>query len=241
MKKLLLIALLVAAPVGAQDRTAVALAKADLEARGVDLSGACGAVKIANLVAWRLGGRFGLLHKAGGNRAILKADGSCLTGEQSNDPEGYATDYLIDRATGFGYDVLSDGGGANGPQWAGPENAPDMVARNWSNYREAVDPTVYVTGPVTPPVVLPPTPPVVPPTLPAVQVCDLSGVLAKLDDVKQAVDDGRGEQQDNTKAVRQDIADFREAARSKLAGAMTFAAKYILPAVAGVFGGMRLK
>jgi hypothetical protein len=243
MKKLLVLALLIASPLSAQGIDDVVRAKAQMDAAGIALNTGCGVTMLTNLVAWNLRPRFGLLHKEGGYRAVLKADGSCIEGDRTNDPDGFATDYVIDRASGYGFDILTS---TLAPAWQGPETAADMQARNWRFFSDPFDPVAYLGGPVTPPVVLPPivlppTPPVVPPTLPAVQVCDLSGVLAKLDEVGQAVNDGRGEQQDNTKAVRQDIADFREAARSKLAGAMTFAAKYILPAVAGVFGGMRMK
>lgn len=223
----------------------VAEAKSDLQARGVDLSGACGALKITNLVAYRLSPRFGLLHKAGGNRAILQVDGSCLTGEQSNDPEGYATDYLIDRATGFGYDLLTDGGGNNGPQWAGPENAPDMVSRNWNNYREPVDPAGYLAGGPTGPNTggntgNPGQPPVVPSNPPPVIVLpstDLSPVLNQ-----QAIDHALLLNiQAQVEASRREVADFREAVRSKWGLVTKFAAKYILPAVAGLVGGWKMK
>jgi hypothetical protein len=120
-------------------------AVADLSAAHVDMSGACGAVKILDLVAFRLRPQYALLHKAGGSRAVLKADGSCLTGDQTSDPEGFATDYLIDKSTGFGYDILGDGGGANSPQFDGPETDPGLVARNQQNMREPFDPSTFFT------------------------------------------------------------------------------------------------
>jgi hypothetical protein len=136
----------------------VAKAKADLDARGVDLKGACGALKITNLVAWRLRPQYALLQKGGGNRAALLPDGSCLTGEQTGQP-GYATDYLIDTQHGFvGYDCLGDGGGANAPQWAGPETDPGLVARNRQNARPPIDPSGYYAT-ADPPPPLPPTDP----------------------------------------------------------------------------------
>jgi hypothetical protein len=109
-------------------------AKRDLLAAGADLSGACGAFRITNLVAWRLRPAYGFLVKRGGNRAIVAADGSCKNGDNPGD--GFATDYIIERATGFGFDILKDGGDANGPQWAGPETDAEMVARNRANFAE---------------------------------------------------------------------------------------------------------
>jgi hypothetical protein len=154
----------------------VAKAKADLEARGVTLSGACGAIKITNLVAWRLRPQYYLLRKGGGNRAVLKADGSCLSGDQTADPEGFATDYLIDKDTFFGFDVLGDGGGNNSPQWAGPETAPEMVARNRVNGRVPLDPAGYFPEPV---IVAPPEPDPMPAVVPPPSD-DLGLVLAAL-------------------------------------------------------------
>lgn len=114
--------------------------KADLEARRVPLSGSCGAFRILYGVAIRLNASdpakpWGFLLKTGGNRAVPQPDGSCLSGDETTAP-GYATDYLIDKRTMYGYDVLGDGGGANTPQWPDdPETAPDMVARNTAYFR----------------------------------------------------------------------------------------------------------
>jgi hypothetical protein len=133
-------------------------AKADLIAAHVDVSGACGATKITNLVAWRLRPQFGLLGKLPGHRAILKADGSCIDGDQSNE-RGFATDYLIDRTTFFGFDILSDSGTVNGPSWGGPETG--FVERNRSNIEDPIDPSAYLSGSgggSTPPPVGPGTP-----------------------------------------------------------------------------------
>lgn len=228
-----LLTLLLATSASAQNDV-VATAKQELLARGVSIDGACGAIKITNLVAWRLRPFYGLLHKAGGNRAILKADGSCLTGEQSSDPEGYATDYLIRGRDGVGFDLLGDGGGANIPQWAGPEDSPDMVSRNFANYREPVDPAAYLGGVPTPPVVVPPTPPVVTPPAPPVVVLpstDLSPVLNQ-----QAIDHAiLLELQQEVAAARKDVAEFREAVRSKWSAVVNNPVfKYGLAAVIGV-------
>lgn len=135
---------------------AVKHAKATLEASGVNLSGACGAFRITNLVAWNLRPAYGFLKKRGGNRAIVREDGSCVDQNQANGPElGYATDYLINLSTFFGYDILHDGGTLNGPQWGEPETAADMVARNRDNFALAFDWGVVVAPPV------PPAPPTV--------------------------------------------------------------------------------
>lgn len=76
----------------------VAQIKADLVARGEDLSGPCGAFKITKRVAWALRreGYF-LLKKPSGNNC-----------------EGYSVDYIV-HESGQGYDILSDAGGANTP------------------------------------------------------------------------------------------------------------------------------
>jgi len=148
----LVIGLLFASSAFAQ-QSVVETAKAELEAAHVDVSGPCGAVKITNLVASRV--HYRLLVKRGGNRATLRPDGSCLSGEQSGEP-GFATDYVIDPSTFFGFDLLGDGGGANRPQWSGPET--DFVARNKENAADPIDPSTYLHSPVNPPV----TPPVEP-------------------------------------------------------------------------------
>jgi hypothetical protein len=229
MKRFLLSFLLVltaAAPLMAQTPDVVANVKRELQQAGVDLSGACGAIKITNAVAFRA--HYALLHKAGGNRAILKADGSCLTGEQSSDSEGFATDYVIDPHTGFGFDLLGDGGGANNPQWAGPENSPDMVARNWQNLREPFDPSSYLHATAVP----------VPSVPPATVVLDLSSVQAQLAEIAAKVDNLTRADDDAHKSLNQNITDFHAEARPAIEAIKSFAAfagKYVLPAVAGYF------
>jgi len=152
-----LLALLLAAPAAAQpvgNQQVVATAIADLTRIHADLTGACGAFRITALVAWRLRPSYGFLVKKGGNRAIVRPDGSCVNGDNPGD--GYATDYLIDRVTGFGFDILSDGGSGNGPQWGEPETAADMVARNRANFGEPFE--WNGTGPDVPPTDPPVTP-----------------------------------------------------------------------------------
>jgi hypothetical protein len=133
--------------------------KAELEAAGVNLSGACGAFRILNRVARRLQPEFGLLRKAGGNRAVPQLDGSCLSGDETSDA-GYATDYLIERTTFFGYDILGDGGGANTPQWPDePETDLEMVRRNRANFAEPLAWGEAPSPPPSPPSAPPPPPP----------------------------------------------------------------------------------
>jgi len=89
----------------------VAAVKAQLEAQGVNLLGPCGAFAITKRVAWGLrGAGAGLLSKPGGNNC-----------------DGYATDIIAfpDRA----YDILSDGGATNGPNWN--ETGVDDLASRW--------------------------------------------------------------------------------------------------------------
>lgn len=76
----------------------VADVKADLERRGVDLSGPCGAFQITRRVAWR-----------------LRADGAGLLSKPSgNNCEGFSVDIVV-YPDGRHYDVLVDGGGKNEP------------------------------------------------------------------------------------------------------------------------------
>lgn len=121
----------------------VAQAKADCEAAGLNLSGSCGAIRITNLTAWRLG--YKLLGKAGGTRACLRADMSCVT---SGEP-GYADGYIIHVPTGYGADILKDAGNTNGPAWQ-PET--EEAERNLKSWKDPLfDPAVMSGEPPTPP------------------------------------------------------------------------------------------
>lgn len=74
--------------------------KAQLEARGVDLRGPCGAFEITSRVAWEVRGEgWGLHAKESGNQC-----------------QGYSVDVLI-HPSGKYVDILQDAGGANGPSW----------------------------------------------------------------------------------------------------------------------------
>ena len=100
-----------AGPRPSQSAAYVAAIKEQLQAQGVDLNGPCGAFAITKRVAWGLRGNgAGLLSKPGGNNC-----------------EGFAVDIVAfqDRA----FDILSDGGGANGPSWN--ETGVDDLAGRW--------------------------------------------------------------------------------------------------------------
>ena len=207
----------------AQDQSfQVAQAKSDLLAKGVNISGSCGAVKITNLVAWRLRPAYGLLFKQGGNRAALQPDGSCLSGDETT-AGGYATDYLIQRNLWDGYDLLSDGGGLNGPQWSGPENDPATQARNIQNFREPLDPRgYYVDGQIIPPVITPPviTPPVPLPSIDLLQQC--VALITKVDA--------------NVTAGREENRQFQEHLKTFWQQVLP-ALKFVLPALGAYIAG----
>jgi hypothetical protein len=78
----------------------VAEIKAQLVARGVNLSGDCGGFEITKRVAWALRAQgYSLFWKGGG--------ANC---------QGYSTDRVLD-GEGYLIDVLGDSGGNNDPQW----------------------------------------------------------------------------------------------------------------------------
>ncbi len=93
----------------------VASVKADLEARGVNTSGACGAFQIVHHVAWALRAQgAGLLVK---RTHVGHPDGP----QQSpfgcwRDGNLFACDPVI-FPSGEHFDALGDGGGRNDPQW----------------------------------------------------------------------------------------------------------------------------
>lgn len=87
-------------PTPAMNAQYVAAWKSRLEAQGVSLSGPCGAFEITKRVVWGLRSQgAGLLSKPSGNNC-----------------NGYSTDYVVFQ-NGDGVDILTDGGGTNGPQW----------------------------------------------------------------------------------------------------------------------------
>jgi hypothetical protein len=95
----------------------VARIKATLEAKGINLKGPDGAFEITKRVAWALRAEgAGLLDKPAGNNS-----------------HGYATD-IICYPDGHHFDILTDGGNTNGPQWS------DAGFVDASRYRPAIDP-----------------------------------------------------------------------------------------------------
>jgi hypothetical protein len=137
--------------------------KADLVARGEDLSGPCGAFKITRRVAWALrDSGAGLLSKPSGNNC-----------------EGYATD-VICYPDGRTFDCLIDGGGQNGPTWEQHQPHDPAVA---ARYRPAIDPG---DGPK-------PEPEPDPEPEPKPQPVDLSALVAQLQHIASRVDDIRAE------------------------------------------------
>lgn len=154
--------------------------KAALQARGVDLSGPCGAFQITKRVAWQLRGNgAGTLDKPSGNNC-----------------EGRAVDIIVFN-DGHGYDILSDGGGANGPAWN------DVPIENGAGRWRPVTADPDGGGP---PVVNNP-PPNVPPiiNIPPAQILDLSSVLGAIKDVRDAQEriyaDETNQRKDQTAAI----------------------------------------
>jgi len=93
--------------------------KAQLEAKGLDLSGPCGAFAIVKRVAWLLrDSGAGLLDKPAGNNC-----------------NGYAVD-IVCYPNGKIRDILGDAGGANIPQWQDGE----LEVVDPGRYRMALDP-----------------------------------------------------------------------------------------------------
>jgi hypothetical protein len=178
------------AGLGAEPADIVAQAIFDVSGRETaTASDWCQVLKVSNLVAWRLWTNhaapapYGLLHKEGGTRAVLRPDGSCTDGQHTNEPNGFALDYVIDRSTGFGRDIVTSWGAA---QWPEPETAADMVARNFRDFREPFDPATYLDGPIAAAVVVPP--PVVPPVSVPPPVFDVAALAAQLAQLQLALE-----------------------------------------------------
>jgi hypothetical protein len=91
--------------------------KADLERRGMSLSGPCGAFEITKRVAWQL--------RAEGAGVLTKPDGENC--------QGFAKD-IVAYPDGRIFDMLIDGGGTNGPAWQ------DKGTVSPERYRRATDP-----------------------------------------------------------------------------------------------------
>lgn len=144
----------------------VAQIKAELEARGVDLSGPCGAFQIVKRVAWALRhDGYGLL--GGKNPA---QNGCTVNGER------YSVDWIL-KPNGIGRDILGDAGNANSPQWGHEEHADPSL------YRPAIDPGDAIVPPVHTPPVLPTHPAPMPDTPPV----SLTPLLERIAELEQRV------------------------------------------------------
>jgi hypothetical protein len=207
----------------------------------------CDVVKVTNLVAWRLWTNhgapapFGLLEKAGGTRAVLKADGSCVDGDHSTDPAGFALDYLIERASGAGRDIVTSWGAA---QWPSAQETT-MQDRNWRYFAEPVDPAPYLISThipqVIPPNTAPPAPPIV--VVPAAS-SGVEGILfAKVEQLAARVEQLYALEAEQSRAdgeahasIAQNVTDGRNEARPAIETVKaigSFVVKYVAPAVGG--------
>ena len=203
---LALLLALVTVPVAAQDvdHTAlVANVKADLVHSGVPLADSCGAFAITKRVAWS-----------------LRAEGAGLLSKPSgNNCDGFAVD-IVAYPSGRIVDILSDGGGANGPGWG----CCDQV--DPTRYRPAVDP-----GDSQPPVPTP-TPAPIPPV-------DLSPILTRLAVLEGQLADVRAAQaalMEEQRATHASLEAHRDAGRKFLIAAT----KYVATAVAALFAGLKI-
>lgn len=196
----------------------------DLRARGVDISGPCGALAIVKRVAWRLRGEgAGLLFKNTGNNC-----------------EERAVDIIV-YADGHGFDVLVGSGdpNGNGADWS--PVAIDSGASRWRGV--AVDPDAGAT-----------TTPTTPTNPQPVQTFTLQPALdriaaaegAVLQRIAEAESEAKNRADATNKAVAeradktdQKIDDLREAATGGLRDLGMFVLKYLVPiAGAGVGGWM---
>lgn len=165
LSSLLVVGLLgTAAPAVAQVDV-VAHVKADLQLRGVNLSGTCGAFEITKRVAWTLrAAGWGIIAKPGGDNC-----------------SGYGGDKLV-SSTGRFVDILIDQGGANTPAWQERAASADELAARV----DPMDPgDAPAPGPVPPPVGPPPSVDF------AAVLAQLSALAAKVDSLEQ---EDRGDQ-----------------------------------------------
>lgn len=220
MKKIAVCVLLALLPIPAwaQDAGAVAQVKSELQARGIDLSGPCGAFEITKRVAWRL--------KASGAGYLSKPGG--------NNCQGFSTDYVV-FLNGPAVDILGDGGGANNPQWS-VDNDPALIAR----WVAPVNPDPVVVPPLIPgPIATVPAP------LPSI---DLSGVYAQFSILNAKVDELIRANGDAHAAIHQNISDgraenrtFFEQVRTQWKAIVGKALVYGGPIIAAIFAGRATK
>src|SRR5207247_1744062 len=148
-------------------RGTVEAVKAQLQAAGTPTSGACGAFNIAARVAWQLRAEgAGVLDKkcCDGNGNFYGVGENSPTHCEFPVGSGhYFSSDIVIYPDGLHYDILSDAGGLNGPQWnlVGPI---DDISR----YRAAIDPGDTAPIPVPQPQPLPlPLPQPIPQPQPA--------------------------------------------------------------------------
>ena len=190
----------------------VAAVKRDLEARHVSLMGSCGAFEITKRVAWILRTQgYGLLSKPGGNNC-----------------QGYAVDYLT-RMDGSGVDLLGDSGGENIPAFSESE-PPGALTGRW---REPFDPGDQAA----------PAPP-----LPSNS--ELQELLKRLQEVLvdtaylktyvQGLNDQWVAHEAAEATERARAEEFRQTVGHEYQKALSFAGKFIVPALLAFFGGRAL-
>ena len=188
----------------------VAAVKAELQGRGVELAGPCGAFQITERVAWR-----------------LRADGAGLLSKPSgNNCNGFAVDIVAYR-DGHIVDMLSDAGSSNGPTW---QDAGMVDAALW---RAVLNPD---PGSVVPPAGTTPGNGHLPSTDLQFIEQRLTGIEANLVELQRRVRDLQVQETTDTDAIRGDIKSFRERAGEALKVAM----KYAIPVIAGLLSGREL-
>lgn len=117
----------------------VQITKGELEHRGVDLAGPCGAFEVTKRVAWLL--------RSEGAGLLAKSDG--------NNCQGYSVDTIV-YPDGTAKDCLRNSGGTNEPAW---DDSPTVDP---ARYRPPIDPGDQVAQPPAPPAPPPPAPPPAP-------------------------------------------------------------------------------
>ncbi len=213
-----LLALLIAAPVFAQTDV-VAHVKADLVARGVSLSGTCGAFEVTKRVAWTL--------RASGWGLIAKPSGENC--------QGYAGDKLV-SSTGRFVDLLIDQGGANTPAWQERAASADELAARV----DPMDPgDTPAPAPGPPPIVAPP-PSVPPPVVPAPIVVDYTATLQQILAAEQLLLQTQQQLLSVEKDTNTHVTTMDKTIGQTLGSIGTFVGKYIAPAVAAWIAAKKL-
>lgn len=207
----LLALLLFAAPAFAQAPLQIVQSvKADLVAKGADLSGSCGAFSITRRVA-------AILHQQDPNYGLLWKD-------WGNQCENFAVGIIVYR-DGRHWDILIDDGGQNGPAWnLEPEN---VEPHRWRAPVDVPNPGTPAPDPGTPP-----TPDYRLPTI------DIAPILQKLDALQ--IDLARVERQLDAheqaeKAFRESVKGQWQRIWKPL---LSFTGKYLGPVIGGIVAGV---